>query len=42
MIMVIGERIGILAADPPATDPDAIKEIQVVATYLGGTATFEA
>ena len=32
----------ILAADPHDTDPDAIKEIQVVATYLGGTATFEA
>jgi predicted amidohydrolase YtcJ len=32
----------ILAADPHDTDPDAIKEIQVVATYLGGTATFGA
>ena len=31
----------LLAADPHETDPDAIKEIQVVATYLGGTATFE-
>ena len=32
----------VLAADPHDTDPDAIKEIQIVATYLGGTPTFEA
>ena len=32
----------LLAADPNTTDPDAIKEIQVVATYLGGRPTFEA
>lgn len=31
----------LLAGDPHETDPDAIKEIQVVATYLGGTATFQ-
>ena len=31
-----------LASDPATTDPDAIKHIPVVATYLGGVATFEA
>jgi predicted amidohydrolase YtcJ len=32
----------LLDADPVTTDPDAIKEIGVVATYLGGRPTFEA
>ena len=31
-----------LASDPATTDPDAIKHIPVLATYLGGAATFEA
>jgi predicted amidohydrolase YtcJ len=31
-----------LQADPATTDPDAIKHIPVLATYLGGVATFEA
>ena len=32
----------LLAADPPPTDPYAIKNIQVVATYMGRKATFDA
>jgi len=32
----------LLAADPHVVDPDAIKEIPVVATYLSGMATFES
>jgi predicted amidohydrolase YtcJ len=31
-----------LEGDPVTTDPDAIKHIQVAATYLGGKATFKA
>ncbi|MGI9288165.1 MAG: amidohydrolase family protein, partial [Pseudomonadales bacterium] len=32
----------LLDADPCTVEPDAIKDIQVVATYLGGKATFTA
>jgi predicted amidohydrolase YtcJ len=32
----------VLKGDPATTDPEAIKRIPVVATYLGGKATFEA
>ncbi len=32
----------LLEADPTTTDPDGIKDISVVATYLGGEPTFEA
>ncbi len=32
----------LLEADPHSTDPDAIKEIGVVATYLGGRPTYQA
>ncbi|MGI9289500.1 MAG: amidohydrolase [Pseudomonadales bacterium] len=32
----------LLDADPCAVEPDTIKDIQVVATYLGGNATFKA
>jgi predicted amidohydrolase YtcJ len=32
----------LLGADPMTTDPDALKEIPVHATYLGGRPTFEA
>ena len=32
----------LLAADPHVVDPDTIKEIPVVATYLNGKATYES
>jgi hypothetical protein len=32
----------LLEADPVRTDPDALKEIGIVATYLGGRSTYEA
>ncbi len=32
----------LLAQDPVTTDPDALKDIPIVATYLGGHPTFEA
>ena len=32
----------LLAEDPVTIDPDALKDIRIVATYLGGRATWEA
>ena len=32
----------LLAEDPTTVDPDHLKEVEIVATYLGGRATYEA